>query len=107
MAGRRSGKAPPTRTPAAPPLAPGASRGASQSNLFSLVGRLVDRFGDSVDHHLLRRHLILRLLAQDGDEMRELGAIGLDERALPRGGATRDRKSTRLNSSHGYISYAV
>src|SRR2546422_6337744 len=25
----------------------------------------------------------------------------------PPGGATRDRKSTRLNSSHGYISYAV
>src|SRR2546422_7080805 len=26
---------------------------------------------------------------------------------LPRGPAGRDRKSTRLNSSHGYISYAV
>src|SRR2546422_7905891 len=25
----------------------------------------------------------------------------------PCGGAARDRKSTRLNSSHGYISYAV
>src|SRR2546422_6364839 len=26
---------------------------------------------------------------------------------LPRGHGPRDRKSTRLNSSHGYISYAV
>src|SRR2546422_2590104 len=31
-------------------------------------------------------------------------ATGFRERAL---GVTRDRKSTRLNSSHGYISYAV
>src|SRR2546422_1654665 len=31
-----------------------------------------------------------------------------DERELPgEGGGRRDRKSTRLNSSHGYISYAV
>src|SRR2546422_8272457 len=28
-------------------------------------------------------------------------------RVARRGGAGRDRKSTRLNSSHGYISYAV
>src|SRR2546422_4000294 len=40
----------------------------------------------------------------------ELGGAG---RVLPRQGclrrrgSTRDRKSTRLNSSHGYISYAV
>src|SRR2546429_5865283 len=33
------------------------------------------------------------------DERRRLGADALDQRA--------DRKSTRLNSSHGYISYAV
>src|SRR2546422_8380964 len=33
----------------------------------------------------------------------------LDRRLAPRTGAlhTQDRKSTRLNSSHGYISYAV
>src|SRR2546422_5895313 len=29
------------------------------------------------------------------------------ERSLARGGLCPDRKSTRLNSSHGYISYAV
>src|SRR2546429_2601841 len=31
----------------------------------------------------------------------------LDGRSFHAGGITRDRKSTRLNSSHGYISYAV
>src|SRR5687768_17804539 len=30
-----------------------------------------------------------------------------DRRSPPRRGGLRDRKSTRLNSSHGYISYAV
>src|SRR2546422_3715451 len=30
-----------------------------------------------------------------------------DRRAVPDGEGDRDRKSTRLNSSHGYISYAV
>src|SRR5687768_18305648 len=34
------------------------------------------------------------------------GAHGVGDRAR-RGGHGRDRKSTRLNSSHGYISYAV
>src|SRR2546429_4426970 len=33
--------------------------------------------------------------------------LRLPERLSGRGGAARDRKSTRLNSSHGYISYAV
>src|SRR2546422_9259300 len=32
---------------------------------------------------------------------------GKKERYVPFGGSVRDRKSTRLNSSHGYISYAV
>src|ERR1041385_9301380 len=32
--------------------------------------------------------------------------VGADPRCLPRT-APQDRKSTRLNSSHGYISYAV
>src|SRR2546429_7028235 len=31
----------------------------------------------------------------------------LPDRAAPRGNGVLDRKSTRLNSSHGYISYAV
>src|SRR2546422_7816936 len=58
-------------------------------------------------------------LAQRGVGWLALGAVhhrgsgalrGLLRRAGHRlnvGGARRDRKSTRLNSSHGYISYAV
>src|SRR2546422_1813529 len=38
-------------------------------------------------------------------ERRLLAALHHDDRALSR--LRRDRKSTRLNSSHGYISYAV
>src|SRR2546422_5109298 len=44
---------------------------------------------------VLRRHLA-RLRADQGDP-----------RPAGRGGGRGDRKSTRLNSSHGYISYAV
>src|SRR2546422_6193870 len=36
-----------------------------------------------------------------------LALQGRDLAADPHGRAERDRKSTRLNSSHGYISYAV
>src|SRR5687768_18152468 len=34
-------------------------------------------------------------------------SIGVESIALASGWAAADRKSTRLNSSHGYISYAV
>src|SRR3989449_4561976 len=37
----------------------------------------------------------------------DVGGVLLADEALDRGGLARDRKSTRLNSSHGYISYAV
>src|SRR2546422_2340437 len=39
------------------------------------------------------------VLSEEGAAVREPGARGRDQ--------PRDRKSTRLNSSHGYISYAV
>src|SRR2546422_4053892 len=42
-----------------------------------------------------------------GGEERELGAPPLQEAEQRGDGAMQDRKSTRLNSSHGYISYAV
>src|SRR3712207_7420397 len=51
-------------------------------------------------------------LVDEGGERRHL-AVALDElggggaRRGPRGRAGRDRKSTRLNSSHANISYAV
>src|SRR5687768_18223528 len=38
---------------------------------------------------------------------RERGGSRLGSSRPPRGRPARDRKSTRLNSSHGYISYAV
>src|SRR2546422_6389060 len=46
---------------------------------------------------------------QQAVELFELPALALpaDPRALAGVPLTRDRKSTRLNSSHGYISYAV
>src|SRR2546422_7784312 len=40
-------------------------------------------------------------------EARKHGGVVLRLVVMPDGRATRDRKSTRLNSSHGYISYAV
>src|SRR3989449_8614172 len=43
--------------------------------------------------------------AGDGDE-REWEQLSREDRALTQRGEG-DRKSTRLNSSHGYISYAV
>src|SRR2546422_6688596 len=45
---------------------------------------------------------VLRPVVDDQDLVR---TVGLAERPLNR--AREDRKSTRLNSSHGYISYAV
>src|SRR2546422_6262081 len=55
-----------------------------------------------------------RRLREDGAGIREAAErVARDHRqAAPlgqrgRGGERRDRKSTRLNSSHGYISYAV
>src|SRR2546422_6090608 len=56
--------------------------------------------------------------ARGGDERDRRGMLVLDRGAVDAGlgagaaaaparGGRRDRKSTRLNSSHGYISYAV
>src|SRR2546429_892639 len=39
--------------------------------------------------------------------LREPITVNLERKAAPAVGITQDRKSTRLNSSHGYISYAV
>src|SRR2546429_5227695 len=64
------------------------------------------------DHALIRRNLIdgalrqHRAFVQTGDldaELADKGHVVLDHHH----GLVLDRKSTRLNSSHGYISYAV
>src|SRR5205809_6078890 len=64
---------------------------------------------------LFRSSAILEVRALHGDlavpEREEVAPVDLDLLAVGRGtreGPLRqDRKSTRLNSSHGYISYAV
>src|SRR3989449_6412157 len=79
---------------------------------------LFDVFGFLLGHAFLHRagrafHQVLGLLqAQAGDRPDFLDHLNLllpatleDDREL--GLLLRDRKSTRLNSSHGYISYAV
>src|SRR2546429_3558622 len=67
---------------------------------YTTLFRSVD---DMVGAHGLRprRGFLPRCGGDDREpgHLRELDANGAD--------ATRDRKSTRLNSSHGYISYAV
>src|SRR2546422_4115305 len=44
---------------------------------------------------------------RDGDGQRRRSGFGADGRDREPAARERDRKSTRLNSSHGYISYAV
>src|SRR2546422_7871917 len=53
-----------------------------------------------VRRHVLRREAIEHAVVEDDAVLEHL-----DERRPPV--RVRDRKSTRLNSSHGYISYAV
>src|SRR2546422_2793140 len=45
--------------------------------------------------------------ARGGPAHRGLPHRAVPDRGAPDPGARRDRKSTRLNSSHGYISYAL
>src|SRR2546422_6800281 len=56
-------------------------------------------------HQLLRIARRRALLPQRLARARPVDALALRDRTRER--LTRDRKSTRLNSSHGYISYAV
>src|SRR5687768_18420310 len=54
-----------------------------------------------LDHRAVERHLVALVVAEVDDQLvHPLLAQGLL-------GVPVDRKSTRLNSSHGYISYAV
>src|SRR5215208_8471009 len=69
-----------------PPRARSFTSG-SQLDLAPLVGRLVDRLDDPVHGELVGRRLVRRVAAHLRHEVRELGAVGLDEGALARGGA--------------------
>src|ERR1044071_887619 len=76
-----------------------ASSGKSQTDLARFLGGAVYSLEDTVDEHLIRGRFIRAFLAQHGDEMRELGAVGLDEGALARGrshGRDVDRASVQL-----------
>src|SRR5207245_4558634 len=53
------------------------------------------------------RSAVLLGARQRGQERRGVGVLGLDARRQDVARRTMDRKSTRLNSSHGSISYAV
>src|SRR2546422_2097616 len=69
-----------------------------RSGLFSLIGKIVECSSRSVSGPVLRIRRLTRL------------CTSVLLRRLPRSllrGDSSDRKSTRLNSSHGYISYAV
>src|SRR3712207_8694168 len=69
------------------------------TTLFRSQGQLVQR-PDPVGHlHLVGEQVTVEQLADRLDQP----GVGLDQRAV----APLDRKSTRLNSSHANISYAV
>src|SRR5256884_911536 len=65
--------------------------------------RLLTGDGDHVTHRSVKRLVVVLGLADDNDKALD-AAVG-DVVTIT--GQKPDRKSTRLNSSHGYISYAV
>src|SRR5687768_17934568 len=77
------------------------------------ISRGVQRFAtrlEAGEHRLGARELprdLLHVLGAPAHPDQALLQGGLVAPTNPRGFASLDRKSTRLNSSHGYISYAV
>src|SRR5256884_4739036 len=72
---------------------------------IDVVGEVLPGAADARNHRLPTQAAIGADLARDARDLRSEGAELLDhcvQRVLQQ-----DRKSTRLNSSHGYISYAV
>src|SRR2546429_979368 len=57
------------------------------------VGRPIRHFAFVLEYDSGQEHMVLQVLANPGQVLDEVNS--------------KDRKSTRLNSSHGYISYAV
>src|SRR5207247_9402214 len=90
------------------PVRPHAQRVAHQVTDHDLASPLdVGRFRFETDHvHLSQAELGCVLAGDDAlvawDETRQY----IEQRRLAGAGAARDRKSTRLNSSHEWISYA-
>src|SRR2546422_2752801 len=102
----------PTRTAARPGVIPrersrsispwSSARMASPTAVpsMSLAGK-IHRAGLADHHHLDLAGVLQLALDLAGDLLGQLARLAVVDRV--RG----DRKSTRLNSSHGYISYAV
>src|SRR2546422_7593033 len=84
------------RRPPRPPLFPSPTLFRSWDGLYFDFGFRISDFGfrSQLGDLRHRRRVLVLEIAEFGD----LAVPFLDER---------DRKSTRLNSSHGYISYAV
>src|SRR5687768_18265740 len=62
---------------------------------------------DSSHYRVAMEYLQAEDVLEEAEESRELGEGGPLYTITLRGMQRLDRKSTRLNSSHGYISYAV
>src|SRR6266436_464184 len=76
---------------------------ASDVRAFMAMRRADDVSGRSLMRSLAGLRSFARFLEREGK-----GKVGaLSAIRAPKVGKTLDRKSTRLNSSHGYISYAV
>src|SRR2546429_2866639 len=73
-----------------------------------MAGHVVFFFNDTATTEIYTLSLHDALPISPGAADAGVDRPGLPERVRPRGRpAVQDRKSTRLNSSHGYISYAV
>src|SRR2546422_7057888 len=69
------------------------------------TGTAVAKFHDERD--ILRRLTVVHTACGRPLTFASAGVKRTGSDLDPRGGECQDRKSTRLNSSHGYISYAV
>src|SRR2546422_8613521 len=76
-----------------------------RSTLFPYTPLFRSEHAAENQRHEERRHVDLE--AGDMDRVRHAPEDGRELREIRPLTADRDRKSTRLNSSHGYISYAV
>src|SRR3989449_3797517 len=91
---------------------PKQSGTAAEPTLSREISRALDRADEEAkalgDAYVSTEHILLALLEEKGTTAKQLlSAAGVDRNDIMAAlQGVRDRKSTRLNSSHGYISYA-